>query len=263
MTSTVDQRDKAGGFRALHVPGHPLILFNIWDVGSAKAVAVADAGALALATGSWSVAAAHGCADGEKLPIDLALENVRRIVSGSELPVTFDIESGYGTDANSVGHTISRSIETGVVGCNIEDSYPESGKLRPIADQVARLHSARAATKQGLDSFFINARTDVFLQAPASEHSRDMLEMAIDRAKAYADAGADGLFAPGLIDPVLIAELVSSTSLPVNIMIGEGSPSIASLAAAGVARVSYGPGPYLSAMKALATAARAAMQSAP
>ncbi|HLB10177.1 MAG TPA: isocitrate lyase/phosphoenolpyruvate mutase family protein [Gemmatimonadaceae bacterium] len=261
MSSTVDQHERAGIFRSLHVPGHPLILFNIWDAGSAKAVA--DAGALALATGSWSVAAAHGYADGEKLPLDLALENVRRIVSSSELPVTFDIESGYGTDAVAVGHTTSRAIETGVVGCNIEDSYPESGKLRPVADQVARLRSARAATKRGLDSLFINARTDVFFQAPANEHSRGMLEMAIDRAKAYADAGADGLFAPGLIDPVLIAELASSTSLPVNIMIGEGSPSIASLAAAGVARVSHGPGPYLSAMTTLATAARSALQYAP
>lgn len=261
MTSSVSQHDKARSFRALHVPGHPLILFNVWDAGSAKAVA--DAGALALATGSWSVAAAHGYADGEKLPLDLALDNVRRIVRSSELPVTFDIESGYGTNAVFVGHTISRALETGIVGCNIEDSYPESGKLRPVADQVARLRGARAAAKQGLDSFFINARTDVFFQAPASEHSRDMLEMAIDRAKAYSDAGADGLFAPGLIDPAMIAELTSSTSLPVNIMIGEGSPSIASLAAAGVARVSHGPGPYLSAMKTLATAARAALQSAP
>jgi 2-methylisocitrate lyase-like PEP mutase family enzyme len=122
------------------------------------------------------------------------------------------------------------------------------------------VRSARAAAKEGLDSFFINARTDVFFQAPANEHSRIMLETAIDRAKAYADAGADGIFAPGLIDPALIAELVSSISLPLNIMIGEGSPPIAALADAGVARVSHGPGPYRSAMNALATAARSAMQ---
>lgn len=261
MTSTVDQRLRATSFRALHKPGDPLILFNVWDAGSAKAVA--GAGALALATGSWSVAAAHGYTDGEKLPFDLALENVRRIVQSSDLPVTFDIESGYGADAIAVGHSISRAIETGVVGCNLEDSYPESGKLRPVADAVARLRSVRAAAKAGLDSFFINARTDVFFQAPANEHGRAMLEMAIDRAKAYADAGADGIFAPGLIDPMLIAELVSSVSLPVNIMIGDGSPSIASLADAGVARVSHGPGPYRLAMNALANAARAVLQHAP
>jgi len=261
MTSTVDQRLKATGFRALHVAGSPLILFNVWDAGSAKAVA--DSGARALATGSWSVAAANGYADGEKLPFDLALENVRRIVSSSNLPVTFDIESGYGSDASSVGHTISRAIETGVVGCNLEDSYPESGKLRPLADAVARVRGARAAAKEGLSSFFINARTDVFFQAPANEHTHDMLETAIERARAYADAGADGIFAPGLIDLALIAELASSISLPLNIMIGEGSPSIESLAKAGVARVSHGPGPYRSAMSALATAALAALQYAP
>jgi 2-methylisocitrate lyase-like PEP mutase family enzyme len=257
MTSTVEQQQKASIFGALHVPGNPLILFNVWDVGSAKAVA--DAGARALATGSWSVAAAQGYPDGEQLPFDLALENVRRIVSSSDLPVTFDVESGYGADAPSVRKTIVRAIEAGVVGCNLEDSYPESGKLRPVAEAVARVRSARAATKEGLDSFFINARTDVFFEAPPEEHSRSMLEMAIDRAKAYSDAGAAGIFAPGLIDAALIAELASSISLPLNIMIGEGSPSIAVLADAGVARVSHGPGPYRSAMNALATAARSAM----
>ena len=213
--------------------------------------------------GAGRVAAAHGYADGEKLPLDLALENVRRVVSSSELPVTFDIESGYGADAISVGHTTSRAIETGVVGCNIEDSYPESGKLRPVADQVARLRSARAATKRGSIHFSSMRGRTFSSRLRRTSIAAACSQMAIDRANAYADAGADGLFAPGLIDPVLIAELASSTSLPVNIMIGEGSPSIASLAAAGVARVSHGPGPYLSAMTTLATAARSALQYAP
>ena len=261
MTSTVDQHQRATSFRALHVRANPLILFNVWDAGSAKAVAAA--GARALATGSWSVAASHGYADGEQLPFDVALENVRRIVSSSDLPVTFDIESGYGADAPSVGRSLSRAIETGVVGCNLEDSYPESGKLRPLPEAVTRVRAARAAANAGPGSFFINARTDVFFQAPPSEHTRDMLGSAIDRAKAYADAGADGIFVPGLVDTVLIAELVSSISLPINIMIGEGSPSIAALAAAGVARVSHGPGPYRLAMNAVSTAARAALQYAP
>jgi 2-methylisocitrate lyase-like PEP mutase family enzyme len=260
MTSTLDQQKKTRSFRALHVPGNPLILFNVWDAGSAKAVA--EAGARALATGSWSVAAAHGYADGEQLPLDLSLENVRRIVHSSDLPVSFDIESGYGADAPAVGRTIARAIEAGVVGCNLEDSYPESGKLRPLEDALARLRAARAAANAGLEGFFINARTDVFFQAPPSEHTRDMLVSAIERAKAYADAGADGIFVPGLIDLVLIAELVSSSSLPINIMIGEGSPSIASLAEAGVARVSHGPGPFRLAMNAVSDAARAALQYA-
>jgi 2-methylisocitrate lyase-like PEP mutase family enzyme len=249
-----DQTAKAADFRALHVPGQPLLLFNVWDAGSAKAVA--GAGARALATGSWSVAAAQGFADGERFPFDLALDIVRRIVATSDLPLSFDLESGYGADAAAVGETAARAVAAGAVGCNIEDSFPETGKLRPLAEQVERLGSLRAAADAGSTGFFVNARTDVFFQAPAGEHDGAMAEQAIERARAFADAGADGLFVPGLVDARLIAKIVAAQPLPVNVMMGSASPAIARLAEAGVARISHGPGPYLLAMKALGDAAR-------
>src|SRR5258708_6285145 len=119
---------KAETFRSLHVPGRPFVLFNVWDAGTAKAVA--SAGAHALATGSWSVAAANGFADGEQLPLDLAIDNLARIVKATDLPVSVDLESGYGKTANEVGQSIARAIQAGAIGCNLEDSFPRDGSLR-------------------------------------------------------------------------------------------------------------------------------------
>ena len=250
-----DQANNAHAFAALHVKGDPLVLFNIWDAGSAKAVT--EAGAKALAIGSWSVAAAHGYPDGEKLPLDLALENFKRIVAATSLPVSMDIESGYGKTPDEVARTVARIIEAGAIGCNLEDSYPESGKLRPVEEQVARIRAARKAAQAAGIDYFINARTDVFFQKPAAQHDQAMLEEAIARAKAYAQAGASGIFAPGLADIGLIKRMVEGAVLPLNIMASTGTPARAELAAAGVARISHGPGPYRAAMKALAALAQA------
>jgi methylisocitrate lyase len=252
-----EMRKNADDFRALHVRGRPLVLFNVWDAGSAKAVA--EAGARALATGSWSVAAANGFADGEALPLDLAIDNLARIVRASDLPVTIDIESGYGSTEAEVGRTIARTIASGAVGCNLEDSFPQTGKLRDVAAQAERIRHARKAAAESGIGYFINARTDVFFQAPAAQHDASMVEAALARARAYAEAGADGLFAPGLVDRPLIARLAATSPLPLNIMVADATPSLAALAEAGVARVSHGPRPYLAAMRALAEAARDAM----
>ena len=253
----IDQWAKAKNFRALHVPGNPLVLFNAWDAGSTKAVE--KAGALAIATGSWSVAAANGFGDGEKLPVELAMQNLARIVAATELPVSVDIESGYGDAPEAVGSTIQKSVAAGAIGCNLEDSFPETGKLRDAGKQVERIRYARQIADRAGSGFFINARTDVFFQKPAPEHDGAMLDDAINRAQAYAAAGASGIFVPGLIDPKLIAQFVKAVSLPVNIMVGSGTPDLAVLAEAGVARVSHGPGPYLTAMKAVEDAARIAL----
>src|SRR4051812_27141679 len=153
-----DQTSKAEQFRALHVPGKPLILFNIWDAGSAKSVA--SGGARAIATSSWSVANANGFADGELVPLRLALDNLRRIVDATDLPVTVDLESGYGDSPELVAETIGLAIEARAVGCNLEDSFPANGKLRETADQAARLRRARQAAEAGNFRFFLNARTD-------------------------------------------------------------------------------------------------------
>jgi 2-methylisocitrate lyase-like PEP mutase family enzyme len=250
-------KKRAEAFRALHVAGRPLVLFNVWDAGSAKAVTAA--GASAIATGSWSVAAANGFTDGEQIPLDLALDNLRRIVAATVLPVTVDLESGYGKGAAEVGRTIGRAIEAGAVGCNLEDSFPESGKMREVAEQTQRIREVRKVAQTAGIPYFVNARTDVFFQKPPAQHDESMLREAIERGRAYADAGASGLFAPGLIDLTLITRLASASPLPLNILIDEGSPSIESLAQAGVARVSHGPGPYLEAMKLLEERARSVM----
>jgi len=250
-----NQTDKANAFHALHVRGRPLVLLNIWDAGSAKAVA--DGGAPALATGSWSVAAAHGYADGEQLPFALALDNARRIVAAVDVPVSIDIESGYGDAPDAVAAAVRGTIQAGAVGCNLEDSFPRDGTLRTLDDQVRRIRAARAAADAAKIRYFINARTDVFFQAGVA-HDAAALDAALARARAYADAGADGLFAPGLADADLIARLAAAAPLPLNIMASAVTPPAAKLAECGVARVSHGPGPYRQAMKLLGELARAA-----
>ena len=237
-----NQSKGAETFRKLHVPGNPLVLYNIWDPGSAKAAE--QAGAKAIATSSWAVAEATGFSDGENTPIGVAIENLRRIVTSTELPVTVDLESGYGATPKHVGETITLAINAGAVGCNLEDSFPTDGKLREIADQVARIQGARQAADTVHLAFFINARTDVFINTPTDEHNVAMVAEALKRAEAYKKAGADGLFVPGLADLTLIAKLTDASPLPINVLVRGSSPSISSLAKSGVARVSYGGTPY-------------------
>src|SRR4051794_34074483 len=213
----IDQAQKAELFRALHVAGNPLVLFNIWDAGSAKAVAAA--GVKAIATGSWSVANANGFADGEHVPLTWAIENLRRIAGTTDLPVTIDLESGYGDEANVVAETVRLAIDAGAVGCNLEDSFPANGQLRETADQGDRIRHARQTADASGVRFFINARTDVFFQRPPEEHDDAMVVEAIQRARAYAEAGADGLFTPGLSNITLIARLAKASPLPLNIMV--------------------------------------------
>jgi len=252
----VDTTRKDEQFRALHIPGKPLILFNVWDAGSARAVAAA--GARALATSSWSVANANGFADGERIPLALVIDNLRRIVGATDLPVTIDLEGGYGDTPEEVGETIALAITAGAVGCNLEDSFPVNGKLRATADQAARIRRARQIADAANLHFFINARTDVFFQRPPERHDDEMAAEAIERARAYAEAGADGLFVPCLADIALIARLAQASPIPLNIMVGDATPPVSVLAEHGVARLSHGPRPYLMAMKALEEAARTA-----
>jgi 2-methylisocitrate lyase-like PEP mutase family enzyme len=254
-----ETQTKAARLAALHVPGAPLVLVNVWDVGSAKAVVAG--GAQAIGTSSWSVAHANGFADGERTPRALAIDILRRIVSAVDLPVTGDLESGYGDRPEAAAETIALAIDAGAAGGNLEDSVPATGGLRETKEQVERLRRARQAADAG-GGFFLNARTDVFFQRPPAEHDQAMVADALERARAYADAGASGIFVPGLADEALIARFVEASPLPVNIMVMGGAPSLSVLASLGVARVSHGPGPYLLAMKALEDAARTAHQLA-
>lgn len=231
---------KAEQFAALHVPGDPLILFNIWDAGSA--IAVARAGAKAIATGSASVAGANGLEDGETVPLDLVLANAARIASAVDLPVTIDFEAGYGVTAAEVGRSAAALAQTGAVGINLEDQRIGGSGLYPVEEQCARIAAAASA------SLWVNARTDLFIQADRQSHDRSLLDAALERAVAYAKAGARSFFVPLLVDPELIDALCRACPLPVNIMAMPGCPSASDLARLGVARISHGPGPWRAAM---------------
>lgn len=253
------QTQKAAQFGALHVKGSPVILFNIWDVGSARAVA--DAGAEALATGSAPVAMANGFADGENIPLEMALANVKRIADATDLPVTMDLEGGYGTDPGAITANVASALATGVIGFNFEDQVIGGDGLYPVDQQATRISAVRRACEQAGIAAFINARTDIFLKAGPETHSDQMLTDAMVRARAFADAGADGFFAPGLKDEALIGRLCAKVALPVNIIALPGAPENARLAELGVARISYGPVPYKRMVSWLGDAARAALTS--
>ncbi|WP_170558039.1 isocitrate lyase/PEP mutase family protein [Ruegeria atlantica] len=237
-----DQIQRAETFAALHRKGDPVILYNIWDAGSAGAVR--DAGAKAVATGSAPVAMAQGFGDGQNIPLDVALDNARRIVSAVDLPVSLDFEGAYAEDAVGVIANVQSALETGVVGFNFEDQIVGTKDLYDIETQAARVSAMREGCDVAGVPAFINARTDIFLKAAPDTHDEAMLDDAMARAKAYADAGASGFFAPGLKDEGMIARLCDSTDLPVNIIALPGTPDTATLAALGVARISYGPVPY-------------------
>jgi 2-methylisocitrate lyase-like PEP mutase family enzyme len=250
----VSQRAKAETFRALHNRANPLFLFNTWDVGSTQAVI--KAGAEAIATSSWAIAASHGLGDGEQLPLATMLNTLRQIASVTALPITVDLESGYGEETGAVEQTVRLSIEAGAIGCNLEDSRPSDGQLRSPADAAQRLAAARKAADASCPGYFINARTDVFFQNAGSETA--MAAEVIERATLYAKAGADGLFVPGLTKPALIREIAAASPLPLNIMRTSEELAVSELTAAGVKRISHGPYPYLLAMAALERAARGA-----
>jgi len=245
-------------FAALHVPGNPVILFNVWDAGSTRAAE--RAGAKAIATGSASVATAHGYDDAESLPLDLALANAERVVGATGLPVSIDFEGGYSTDPAGTAANVAKLAATGAIGCNFEDQIVASNgtpgrTTHSIADQAARIAAIREATGP---AFFLNARTDLFLIAKADAHDDAMVDAAIERGKAYADAGASGFFVPGLADLRLLERVCKAVPLPVNFMAFPGAPAAKDVAAAGVARISHGPFPHMLAMQAFEDAARAA-----
>jgi 2-methylisocitrate lyase-like PEP mutase family enzyme len=252
----MNQSDKARAFAALHVPGNPVILFNAWDPGSAKAVA--DAGAKAIATGSWSVAAANGFSDAEGLPMELAIANAERIVKAVELPVTLDFEGGYAVEPNAVAANFARVLAAGVIGCNFEDQVVGGEGLHSVGDQARRIEALRREAERAGVPAFINARTDIFLKAKPDAHDNAAVDQALERARAYADAGASGFFVPGLADERLLARVCEGSPLPVNTMMFPGMPDKMRLAELGVARISHGPGPYRQAMAALTELARAA-----
>jgi 2-methylisocitrate lyase-like PEP mutase family enzyme len=239
-------------FAALHVPGDPVVLYNIWDAGSA--LAVVAAGARALATGSHPVADANGWPDGQQVPLEFALANANRIVEAVELPVTVDFESAYSADPQEGAANVARLAVTGAVGCNFEDQVIGGEGVHPIDLQTRRIAAIREVVG---DQFFINARTDLFLKTQTYDDA--LVDQAIERGKAFADAGASGFFVPRLADPRQIARVVEAVPLPLNVIAFPGAPAKSEWANAGVARISHGPFPHRALMAKLTEMAREAI----
>ena len=241
-------------FAALHVPGDPVVLYNVWDTGSA--LAVVAAGAKALATGSHPVGDAAGFGDGEKVPLDFVFANARRIVAATDLPLSVDFEGAYSTDPDVGAANMKDLSETGAVGCNFEDQVIGGEGLHPLKLQSQRIAAARRAVG---DDFFINARTDLFLKVKPDQHDAALVDEAIERGKAFADSGASGFFIPRLGDLRLVEKIVKAVPLPVNAIAYPGAPSKAEWASAGIARISHGPFPHKALMAQLTEAAKAAI----
>jgi 2-methylisocitrate lyase-like PEP mutase family enzyme len=239
-------------FAALHVPGDPVILYNIWDVGSA--LAVVTAGAKALATGSHPVADANGWSDGQQVPMDFAFANAKRIIDSADLPLTVDFEGAYSADPAEGAVNVARLKETGAVGCNFEDQVIGGEGLHPLDLQANRISAIRAAV--GSD-FYINARTDLFLKTQTYDDA--LVDQVVERGKAFADAGASGFFVPRLSDPKQIERVVRQVPLPLNVIAFPRAPDKKIWADAGVARISHGPFPHRALMAKLTEMAREAI----
>lgn len=232
--------DRAAALRALHRPGDPLILPNAWDAGSARAVVTA--GFPAVATSSGAVAEALGHADGEATPVGEMLDAVARIAAAVDVPVTADLERGYGLRPAEL---VERLLATGAVGCNIEDSDPRTHELYDAEEQADLLAGIRAAAREAGVDLVLNARVDVFLRAAGPPEGR--LAEAVRRARRYRVAGADCVYPIVLAEPAAIRALVAELDVPVNVLARPGTPALAELAALGVARISFGSGVYAAA----------------
>ena len=231
MTDKPDTASRASDLLALHRAPELLTVVNVWDVISARVVTDVE-GTKALATASHSIAASRGYEDGENIPVDEMIEEVRRIAAATQLPVTADLEGGYG----NAPETIRKAIGAGIVGANIED------QMKPLAEAAAQVEAImKAAAEEGVPDFVLNARTDAFHLGRDRDPKENLAE-AIARGKAFLEAGAPVVFVPARLDEEQIAAMVeafgpqrlSTIAIP-------GTPSLARQAELGVARISFGP----------------------
>jgi 2-methylisocitrate lyase-like PEP mutase family enzyme len=237
VISASTQSAKAELFRSLHHDGPILCLANAWDVASA--VVIASTGAPAIATTSAGVAWSLGVPDGQQLGRDRAAELIRRVAAAVDVPVTADIEAGFGDDETSLRETIAAVLAAGAVGINIEDVAAHADeRLRDVDEQATRIAAVRAEAQAAGIGLFVNARVDTYLRGIGDPAGR--LDETAARAAAYLDAGADGIFVPGVIDPETIRALVAAIDAPLNILAGPGAPTAPELQTLGVRRVSLG-----------------------
>lgn len=250
----IDARAKT--FRRLHDSGsRAFLLPNAWDAMSARALEAA--GAEAIGTTSAGVSWSYGRPDGQTLSREEMIEAVRRIVDAVRVPVTADIEGGYGrrTPAD-VAETVRQVVGAGVVGINLEDSPGEDGEpLLSVRLQADRVEAARAAAVSENVSLFVNARIDAYLLDVGDPDKR--LALTLERASAFVDAGADGVFVPGLVEPRQVRELADGLGVPLNLMAGGDAPDVDVLSRLGVRRISLGSGIAQVALSGIVQIARA------
>jgi 2-methylisocitrate lyase-like PEP mutase family enzyme len=243
-----EQKRKAEALLSMHTGPEVLLLPNVWDAASARIIEKSGFGAIA--TTSAGIAFSLGYPDGQKISRQEMLDAIARIARAVKVPLTADVESGYGSSTEDAKLTALAVIEAGAVGMNLEDAPGQAGSpLADLAVQVEKIHAVRAAASRQGVPLVLNARTDVYLLQVGEPSSR--YDETVRRLSAYRDAGADCVFAPGVRDAATISRLVTDLRCPLNILAGTGSPSVAELRALGVARVSLGSGPMRAAMGAL------------
>jgi 2-methylisocitrate lyase-like PEP mutase family enzyme len=239
MIDIEKQKAKALAFRAMHQGPNVLLLPNVWDVASARTLE--EAGFGAMATTSAGIAFTLGYPDGQKISREEMLARVARISRAVEVPVTADVEAGYGDRPEDAAETARGVIEVGAIGMNLEDGGDRPGQLVELSLQLEKIHAIREAALHAGVLLVLNARTDVYLEQVGAPETR--YGETVRRSLAYRDAGADCVFVPGLRDPETISRLVRDLQCPLNILGGPGSPSVPQLATLGVARVSLGSAP--------------------
>jgi 2-methylisocitrate lyase-like PEP mutase family enzyme len=240
MDGMQNQKDKANAFRAMHHGPRALLLPNVWDVASARIIE--EAGFGAIATTSAGVAFSLGYPDGQRISPEEMLARIARIARAVKVPVTADVEAGYGDQPEDAARTARAVIEAGAVGMNLEDGTDDPAHpLIALPLQLEKIRAVReAALKTGV-LLVVNARTDVYLLNVGEPEKR--YDEALRRTVAFRDAGADCVFVPGLKDGEIIRRVVNDVKCPVNILAGPGFPSVPELEKLGVARVSLGSGP--------------------
>ena len=235
----LEQTKKAEAFRAMHTGRGALLLPNVWDVASARIIE--EAGFPAIATTSAGIAFAQGFPDGQKIPADQMITAIAQIAANVRVPVTADVEAGYGQRPEDAGRTARNVIDAGAVGMNFEDATGDADHpLTGLTLQLERIRAIRETANQLGVPFVLNARTDVYLLQIGEPARR--YDEAVRRLAAFRDAGADCVFVPGVRDAT-IGRMVTDLKCPVNILAVPGSPSVSELAALGVKRISLGSGP--------------------
>jgi 2-methylisocitrate lyase-like PEP mutase family enzyme len=239
MSDIEKQKTQALAFRTMHNGPKVLLLPNVWDVASARTIE--EAGFAALATTSAGIAFTLGYPDGQKISREEMLARVARIARAVKVPVTADVEAGYGDRPEDAADTARGVIEAGAIGMNLEDGTDRPGQLVELSLQLEKIRAVREAASKSNVPLVLNARTDVYLEQVGAPETR--YDETVRRLLAYRDAGADCVFAPGLRDAETISRLVRDVQCPLNILAGPGFPSIPELEGLGVARVSLGSGP--------------------